>query len=120
MTKNENNSKISLSPRIRGWRASKQRRRNCICPVLYPGNDRYNYFGRGEVMRTQHTHKPSLDVRKGINGNLSGALYVLGRMAQQAGKSIFDCPFEAGSDKAELWMDGYMFEDKKSKRYESR
>jgi hypothetical protein len=64
-------------------------------------------------MNHTFTPRPSLDVRKGINGNLSAMVYVQGRMAQQAGKSIFDCPFQAGSDQAELWMDGYMFEEGK-------
>jgi hypothetical protein len=66
-------------------------------------------------MKTQHdfTPKPSLNIRNGVNGNLSGMLFVEGRIAHQTGRSIFDCPFEAGSDKAELWMDGYMFEEGK-------
>jgi len=48
------------------------------------------------------------------NGNPNAMIYVQGRMAAQKGISIFDCPFEVGSDKSEIWMDGYMFEEKKN------
>lgn len=53
--------------------------------------------------------KESLETRQ---GNLSALVYVRGRNAFTDGASIFDCPFEAGSDKAELWMDGFQYEEK--------
>jgi len=46
------------------------------------------------------------------NGVIDGLVYVQGRMAFTNGASIFDCPFETGSDKSELWIDGYMFAEK--------
>lgn len=55
--------------------------------------------------------KESLETRQ---GNLSGLVYVRGRNAFTDGASIFDCPFEAGSDKAELWMNGFQYEENKS------
>jgi hypothetical protein len=48
-------------------------------------------------------------------GNLSGMLFVLGRMAFQEGKSIFDCPYSVGSKKEGVWMDGFMFAEKQAK-----
>ena len=67
-------------------------------------------------MTTQNTFafqpKASLETRQ---GNLSAMVYVLGRMAQQQAKSIFDCPYEIGSDKESLWMDGFQWEANKNK-----
>lgn len=64
-------------------------------------------------MKTQSTFafkpKQSLETNQ---GNLSAMVYVLGRNAFTAGKSIFDCPYEIGSDKESLWMDGFQFESK--------
>jgi len=62
----------------------------------------------------EYVSKKSLDVRNGVNGNLSAMCYVQGRMACQQGKSIFDCPFETGTDKYELWIDGFMHENQKT------
>lgn len=59
--------------------------------------------------------KQSLEVRNGVNGNYSAMCFVRGRQAFEDGASIFDCPFETGSDKAELWMDGYMYAERKTR-----
>lgn len=51
---------------------------------------------------------PSLDVNKGKNGNLTGLIFAFGRQACEEGKSIFDCPYDIGSDQETVYMDGFM------------
>lgn len=46
--------------------------------------------------------------------NPKGFIYVQGRMAYLQKKSIFDCPFDLTDDKSDVWLDGFMFEEKKS------
>jgi hypothetical protein len=52
-------------------------------------------------------------VMPGNNVNPKGFIFVQGRMARQQNKSIFDCPFSIETEKSDIWMDGFQYEDKK-------
>lgn len=49
------------------------------------------------------------------NGNTKGLIFVQGRMAFIKGESIFDCPFELGSDSESIWMNGFQTAEKNGK-----
>lgn len=66
-------------------------------------------------MNTQSRQEFEARIVSRNNGNINGLKAIiagLGRTAARNNVSIFDCPYKAGSEDAETWMDAYVAEDR--------
>jgi len=68
-----------------------------------------------EIMQTTTSAQRQGMTEEAFNSGILAIVKSQGRTAAECGKSIFDCPYGAGSEKSEAWMDAYMEAEKKTR-----